>query len=123
MLAGLAALLSESLCALWITRGVTRPLGMAVALARRVADGDLSSRIEAKGSDETAHLLRALAAMNQSLTELVTRVRDSANSIVEASGEVADGGEQLSQRARTQAEHLHQLTALIPRLTDVGIGR
>src|SRR3546814_3640473 len=91
MLAGLAALLSGSLCALWITRGVTRPLGMAVALARRVADGDLSSRIEAKGSDETAHLLRALAAMNQSLTELVTRVRDSANSIVEASGEVADG--------------------------------
>src|SRR3546814_15677565 len=53
MLAGLAALLSGSLCALWITRGVTRPLGMAVALARRVADGDLSSRIEAKGSDET----------------------------------------------------------------------
>src|SRR3546814_8944458 len=46
-------------------------------------------------------------------------VRDSANAIVEASGEVADGGEQLSQRARNQAEHLHQLTALIQRLTDV----
>lgn len=119
MLAGLAALISGSLCALWITRGVTRPLGMAVAMARRVADGDLSSRIEAKGSDETAQLLRALAAMNQSLTELVTRVRDSAHSIVEASGEVADGGEQLSQRARTQAERLHRLSALIQRLTDV----
>lgn len=119
MLAGLAALVSGSLCALWITRGVTRPLGMAVTLARRVADGDLSSQIEARGNDETALLLRSLAVMNQSLTELVTRVRDSANSIVDASGEVAHGGEQLSQRARTQAERLHQLTALIQRLTAV----
>jgi methyl-accepting chemotaxis protein len=119
LLAGLAALVSGSLCALWITRGVTRPLGTAVALARRVADGDLSSRIEATGNDETAQLLRALAAMNQALTDLVTRVRDSALAIVEASGEVAEGGEQLSLRARTQAERLHRVTGLIQRLTEV----
>ncbi len=119
MLAGLAALISGSLCSFYITRGVTRPLGMAVALARRVADGDLSGTIDVRGNDETGQLLHALAAMNLALTELVNRVRDSASAIVEASGEVAEGGEQLSQRAHTQAERLHQLADLIQRLTVV----
>lgn len=119
VLAGLAALVAGSLCGWWVTRGVVRPLATAVAFARRVADGDLSGRIAAKGNDETAQLLRTLALMNHALGELVTRVRDSAESIVEAASEVASGGEQLSQRAESQAERLAQLTALIQRLTAV----
>lgn len=119
VLAGLAAVVAGSLCGWWVTRGVVRPLAAAVAFARRVADGNLSCRIAAKGNDETAQLLRALALMNHALGELVTRVRDSAESIVEAASEVANGGAQLSQRAESQAERLGQLTALIQRLTAV----
>ena len=36
---------------------ISRPLRQAVALARRVASGDLGARIEVRGSDETAELL------------------------------------------------------------------
>ncbi|WP_459655640.1 HAMP domain-containing protein, partial [Achromobacter xylosoxidans] len=36
-----------------VTRGITRPLGLAVDAARRVANGDLSSNIQVTSRDET----------------------------------------------------------------------
>ncbi|PIQ36803.1 MAG: hypothetical protein COW59_10495 [Lysobacterales bacterium CG17_big_fil_post_rev_8_21_14_2_50_64_11] len=119
VLAGLAALVSGALCGWWITRGVVRPLATAVAFACRVADGDLSGDIAAQGNDETAQLLRALALMNQALAELVTRVRGNAAAIVTGASEVAQGGEQLAQRATSQTERLQRLAALTRRLGDV----
>ena len=43
------------------SRTVTRPLGPAVAFAREVANGDLSTGSHARGDDEMAELLAALA--------------------------------------------------------------
>jgi len=52
----LGALVFGVLCALWLTRTITRPLAAAVAVAEKVADGDLTSRIEPRGRDELAAL-------------------------------------------------------------------
>ncbi|MES2130030.1 MAG: response regulator [Pseudomonadota bacterium] len=48
-------------------RSITRPLGEAIAIATRVANGDLSDVIEATSKDETGELLRALKDMTASL--------------------------------------------------------
>ncbi len=48
-------------------RSITRPLGEAIAIATRVANGDLSSIIEVSSKDETGELLRALKDMTASL--------------------------------------------------------
>jgi len=63
---GLAALLI-GLAFAWSARSITRPLGEAVAIATRVANGDFSSAIEVTSRDETGELLQALKNMSTSL--------------------------------------------------------
>jgi len=48
-------------------RTITKPLEEAIAIARRVGEGDLSSVIEVKSRDETGELLEALKRMMASL--------------------------------------------------------
>ncbi|WP_308923292.1 response regulator [Janthinobacterium sp. J1-1] len=63
---GLAALL-VGLAFAWSARSITRPLGQAVAIATRVANGDLSSVIDVDSRDETGELMQALKNMSISL--------------------------------------------------------
>jgi methyl-accepting chemotaxis protein-1 (serine sensor receptor) len=46
---------------LLITRSITQPISKAVDVAQTVARGDLGSRIEVRGKDETSHLLSPCA--------------------------------------------------------------
>ena len=96
---------------LWFTlRSVCEPLEQAVAVAGRIAQGDLSEALDPQGADETAALLRSLQRMQDSLRTLVGQVRESADSIQVASTEVATGNQDLSQRTEQTASHL-QVTA------------
>lgn len=63
---GLAALL-VGLAFAWSARSITRPLGQAVAIATRVANGDLTSVIDVDSRDETGELMQALKNMSISL--------------------------------------------------------
>jgi len=62
-----AALLLTAASGIVITRSITAPLSVAVAVAEQVAAGDLGVRIEVTGQDETARLLRSMQAMVASL--------------------------------------------------------
>jgi methyl-accepting chemotaxis protein len=104
---------------MWLTlRSVCRPLDRAVAVASRIAQGDLSSDIQAPGRDETAQLLQALKAMQASLREVVGDVRDSADSINIASREVANGNQDLSRRTENTASNLQQTASAMTQLTQ-----
>ena len=59
----LAAMALGGLMAYLITRGITRPLGEAVAAANRLAEGDLAVQLEATSRDETGQLIRAMGNM------------------------------------------------------------
>jgi len=113
----LLGLLLGSLLGWAITRSITRPLQQALRVAETVAAGDLGSRIEASGSDESAQLLRALAAMNSNLARLVGEVRHSADSIGTGAHEIASGNADLSQRTEQQASSLEQTAASMEQLT------
>jgi methyl-accepting chemotaxis protein len=102
---------------LWTLRTVGGALEQAVATARRVAGGDLSPLPPVQGGDETAQLLRALSEMQQSLSQLVGQVRQSADSIQVASAEVATGNLDLSQRTEQTAGNLQQAASAMEQLT------
>ncbi|GAB1849963.1 methyl-accepting chemotaxis protein [Achromobacter xylosoxidans] len=101
-----------------VTRGITRPLGLAVDAARRVANGDLSSNIQVTSRDETGDLMAALKAMNESLSRIVRDVRDGCESIASASSQIAQGNADLSQRTEEQAASLEQTAASMEQLTS-----
>jgi methyl-accepting chemotaxis protein len=116
-LAGVAILLACAL-AYWVTRSITRPLQTAVRIARTVASGDLTSRIEAASADETGQLLRELKDMNHSLVTLVGEVRHGAETIATASSQIASGNLDLSSRTEQQASSLQQTAAAMEQLTS-----
>ncbi|KAF1042056.1 MAG: Methyl-accepting chemotaxis protein I [Herbaspirillum frisingense] len=101
-----------------LTRGITRPLNHAVQLARTVADGDLTSRIEVTSSDETGQLLGALQTMNDNLQKIVAQVRQATETINTASGEIATGNLDLSSRTEEQAGSLEETASAMEELTS-----
>jgi methyl-accepting chemotaxis protein len=103
---------------LWLTRAISRPLNEAVEIARRVADGDLTARIEAKSRDETGQLLQALRNMNDSLAKTVSQVRAGTETIATASSEIASGNADLSSRTESQASALEETASSMEELTS-----
>ena len=103
---------------MWMTlRSICGPLDQAVAVATRIAGGDLAGPIAAEGRDEPARLVRALADMQVSLRNLVGQVRESSESIEVASSEVASGNSDLSQRTELAASHLQRTASSMDSLT------
>jgi methyl-accepting chemotaxis protein len=94
-----------------ITRSITVPLGVSVKIAQTVAQGDLTSRIEVTGKDETSQLLRALKDMNERLAEVVGRVRSGSERIATGAEQIAAGNTDLSRRTEEQAASLEETAA------------
>jgi methyl-accepting chemotaxis protein len=99
------------------TRSITGPLGEAVDVARRVADGDLTSVIDVTSTDETGQMMEALKHMNGSLTRIVAEVRAGTEAISSASREIASGNLDLSVRTEQQAASLGQTSGAMRELT------
>jgi methyl-accepting chemotaxis protein len=104
-------------CSWLLTTGITRPLGQALAAARRVAAGDLTGRITVSGGDETGQLLLALQDMNSSLLNIVLQVRSGTAQIETSSTEIAAGNQDLSSRTEQQAGSLEETAASMEELT------
>jgi len=104
--------------AAFMSRMIVRPLKHAIALAGRIAGGDLSSEIKVAGRDETAQLLQALKDMNASLQKIVSEVRSGTDSISTASQQIASGNADLSQRTEEQASSLEETASSMEELTS-----
>ncbi|MBY0454476.1 MAG: MCP four helix bundle domain-containing protein [Burkholderiaceae bacterium] len=100
-----------------MARGITGPLNRAVETAQAVAQGDLSQPITSEGKDEIAALMHALSDMKIRLAALVGNVRQNAESISTASGEIAQGNHDLSARTEAQASALQQTAASMEQLS------
>jgi methyl-accepting chemotaxis protein-1 (serine sensor receptor) len=99
-----------------LSRRITRPVDDALNLARTIAGGDLGSHVRVTGNDEIAHLLRALAAMQGSLSGVVGNVRSNSESVSTAASEISHGANDLSQRTEEQASALQQAAASMEQL-------
>ncbi|SFM23826.1 methyl-accepting chemotaxis protein [Rugamonas rubra] len=114
----LLAMLVAIGCAVYITGTITRPLNEAVKVARTVASGDLSSRIEVHTTEETGQLLGALKEMNDSLVRIVGQVRSGTDTIATASTQIASGNLDLSSRTEEQASSLEETASSMEELTS-----
>lgn len=115
---GVSAILLGTGLAIWLGRNITGPLAYAVNVAKRVAKGDLTTRIEVRSSDETGQLLTALKDMNGSLSDIVTRVRVGTDTITLASREINAGNQDLSSRTEQQASSLEETASSLEELTS-----
>ncbi|MGK5047113.1 methyl-accepting chemotaxis protein [Janthinobacterium sp. GB4P2] len=114
---GAIAALLACMLAILLTRNITRPLVEAVALAKRVAQGDLSSDIVVRSQDETGQLMAALRDMNTALVSIVGEVRGGTDTIATASAQIAVGTMDLSSRTEQQASSLEETASSMEELT------
>ncbi|WP_323140265.1 methyl-accepting chemotaxis protein [Massilia phyllosphaerae] len=113
-----AAVLLALGAAILITRSVVRPLHRAVEVARTVAAGDLTSRIDVTGKDEAAQMMQALKEMNASLLKVVSEVRGGSGEIATAAREIATGNLELSSRTEQQAGSLEETASSMEEMTS-----
>ena len=118
IIGGIVSVALAMLLAWWLANNITRPLALAVRLARQVAGGDLTARIEVRSRDETGELLSALKDMNASLVHIVSGVRRGTDMIATASSQIATGNLDLSSRTEQQASSLEETASSMEELTS-----
>ncbi len=106
------------LVTLRIGRSITGPIRKAVAVAEALAQGDLTHKFEAKPRDEAEQLLAALSNTAAQLRGLIGSVKESAQAIATASGEIRAGNDDLSQRTEEQASSLEETASSMEELTS-----
>ncbi|MDW7745230.1 methyl-accepting chemotaxis protein [Halomonas sp.] len=123
VIAGLAAILAIAL-ALLIVRSLLGPL------YRNLKDiqtrgGDLTRRLEVPGNDELSRLYAAFNDASEETETLVGNIQRSALSVEVASGEIAQGNQDLAQRTEEQsaslvetASSMEQITATVRNTAD-----
>jgi methyl-accepting chemotaxis protein len=114
----LAGVLAAAFAGWSLTRSVAGPLREALHIAETVASGDLSQEFSTDRGGDFGRLLSALGDMEDTLTDLVTRIKASTDSIAVASREIDNGNHDLSQRTEQQAASLQQTAASMGVLTS-----
>ena len=99
-----------------VTGTLRRRVAISQSVADRVRDGDLTRPVIDSAQDEFSPLLAALSAMQESLTSVVSDVRQNADSVATASNQIAAGNQDLSQRSEEQASALEETAASMEQL-------
>ena len=99
-------------------RSITGPLRQAIAITHKIADGDLTAEIDFVAKDGLGRLFAGLRGMNASLVKIVDEVRLGTETIASASGQIAAGNLDLSNRTEAQAGSLEETASAMEELTS-----
>ena len=100
-----------------LVKAISGPLQQAMDIAIQVAEGDLTGKVEQRSSNEIGSLLSALDKMKVNLAAIVSEVRGSTDTISSASGQIAAGNMDLSERTGQQAGSLEETASSMEELT------
>ncbi len=103
---------------LWIGRRGANSLIAVSQVAQRAAEGDLTKRVTVTTKDELGMLGKAMNAMMDNLASVVNKVRQAAESVSAASGQITQGNEDLAQRTSAQASALEETSASMEEMTS-----
>jgi methyl-accepting chemotaxis protein len=101
-----------------LRRGIVAPLNQAILIAETVAAGDLSQEFSTELRGDFGRLLDALGTMEDTLTDLVSRIKQSTDAIGVSAGEIDAGNTDLSRRTEEQVGALTETAASMEQLTS-----
>lgn len=94
---------------LYLTQSITRPLHGAVAVAEKVAAGDLTMSVQADSYDETGKLLTALQGMTQRLKTMIGEIQSASQSVASGSDELSASSAQITRNMNDQSSRAAQI--------------
>ena len=96
---------------------IVAPLNQAILIAETVASGDLSQEFNSDLEGDFGRLLGALGTMEDTLTDLVSRIKQSTDSITASAADIDHGNTDLSRRAEDQVSSRTETAASMEQLT------
>ena len=108
---GAAAILIALFTAIYLTRGIVRPINEAVSVANALAQGDLTITVESKSKDETGMMMAAIATMVDKLKHVVGDVMSAADNVSSGSQQLSATAQQMSQGATEQAASAEEISS------------
>ncbi len=106
------------LCAsLLITRAIVKPLQSVIHVASRIAEGDLSTQIQVRGTDEVGQLMSAMQRMSASLSSMVGGLQAGINQIATSARSLSAVTEQTNAEVASQKEETEQVATAMNQMT------
>ncbi|QLA20859.1 methyl-accepting chemotaxis protein [Desulfolutivibrio sulfoxidireducens] len=119
MIFGLAAaLIIGVIIAVFLTRGITKPVIMGVEFARAMAQGDFTRKLAIDQKDEIGNLASALNEMVDHLREVVAEVQSASENVASGSEELASSAQSMSQGATEQAANVEEISSSMEQMTS-----
>jgi methyl-accepting chemotaxis protein len=105
------------LLSIFIARGFSLPLGLAVEALERVAGGDLTASLDVQTKDEVGRMAVALNTAVERLNSTMQEVADSAANASSSSQQLAAASEAIASGAQEQAASLEETSASLEEIT------
>ena len=115
---GIIAIVLGCAVAFFMTRSITRPLGLAVNISDGLARGDLTMTVDVRSKDETGQLLSAMKNMVANLRKVVLDVNTAAQNVASGSRQMSSASQQMSEGATMQASSAEEVSASMEQMTS-----
>jgi len=99
---------------------IARPVIESARVANRLAEGDLTSRIDLKfeeRKDEVGTLVKSINTANEKLEQMITSIITAMQNLYYATEQISAGNQNLSQRTTEQASSLEEIASTIEETT------
>jgi len=101
-----------------IAHAITRPIGICVDVANRLADGDLTVDAQVTSKDETGQLMSAMKNMLDNLKDMISKtvvistgIASASNQLQSTSAQIATGAEEVASQTNTVATASEEMSA------------
>jgi methyl-accepting chemotaxis protein len=96
---------------LWIVRSITQPLNEAVAVAKKISEGDLTVNVTSDCTNETGQLLSAMGIMIVKLKSLIGEIKTASASMASGSEQLSASSEEITRTMADQSSRSSQIAA------------
>ncbi|WP_317898015.1 methyl-accepting chemotaxis protein [Aurantibacillus circumpalustris] len=94
-----------------IINAIIKPLTVAVSVAEKIANGDLTTTINLDQQDEIGVLANSLKKMTSKLQEVIGFIVNSSDNISNASNQMSSSAQQMSEGATEQASSVEEISS------------
>jgi methyl-accepting chemotaxis protein len=102
----------------FIAQLISKPLQATVEVLARVAEGDLTARLDIDTKDEVGEMASALNRATEAMRTTLSDVRKSADHMSMSAQQLASASEQLASGAQEQASSLEETSATMEEITS-----
>jgi len=107
------SIITGLLITLLLSRSISRPVKMGLVFAQKIADGDLTERIDINQKDELGLLTQSLNRAADRLEDTISGIIHASDNLVQSVEQISAGNQNLSQRTSEQAGSLEEIASTI----------